>query len=146
MQNSGNPNPSTPRFSSTYQPSKRSVGKRTVFNRYLYARMNAEQIEFLTPQAREYLDASQTTDPNILDGIMANIISQALHPDPRVSFQAAREILLRKYGKPVTVFKLEEEPVTIEMEEVTDVKFEKLSSDDVHELHRLLEETKNETE
>ncbi len=142
----GNPNPIGPRFSATYQPSKRSVGKRTVFNRYLYARMNAEQIEFLTPQAREYLDASETTNPNILDGIMANIVSQALHPDPRISFPAAREILLRKYGKPVQVYKIEEEPVTIEMEEVTDVNFEKLSSNEVRELHRLLEETKNETE
>ncbi len=108
--------------------------------------MNASQVEFLTPQARECLDASETADPSFLDGIMANLISQGLHPDPRISFPAAREILLRKYGKPVTVFKLEEEPVTIEMEEVTDVKFEKLSSDEVHELHRLLEETKNETE
>jgi len=115
------------RFTSTYQPGNKNVKKRTLeFKKYLRAEIKKNTIEMLPEVAIEYLD-NNFDNPTVFDAILANLISQALNADPRVSFPAAKEIFLRVLGKPVQVHKLEEDN-TIEMEEIKSIDLDKFDS------------------
>jgi len=108
------------RFSAVYQPGNKTGTKRVLeFKKYLRAEIKRDTIELLPEAAIKYLDEN-CDKPTVFDAMIANLISQALSADPRISFPAAKVILDRVFGKPVQVHKLEEEQV-IEMEEVKSI-------------------------
>jgi len=116
------------RFTATYQPGNKSGSKRSLeFKKYLKAEIKRDTIEMLPEAAIQYLNENYDK-PTVYDAILANLISQALSADPRVSFPAAKEIFLRVLGKPVQVHKLDEDN-TIEMEEIKSIDLSKFDSD-----------------
>jgi len=117
------------RFSAVYQPGNKKTGNKRVleFKKFLRAEIKRDTIELLPEAAIKYLNEN-CDKPTVFDAMMANLISQALSKDPRISFPAAKVILDRVFGKPVQVHKLEEDN-TIEMEEVKSIDLSKFDSD-----------------
>jgi hypothetical protein len=127
-------------FSAKYQPvKKRGPGKQTKFNNWLRIKLSPDDISNLDDRILKYIEMKGEQDPSVFDVVAANLILQALNPDPDVSFRAIQEVLNRYLGKPIQVHQMLDDVDTIEMEEVQEIDTSRYTREEILHMEELYE-------
>ena len=132
------------KFSAAYQPvKKRGMGKQTLFNNWMRIKITPGMRSEIDQGILDYVEKFAGENPTVFDITLANMIRMSWSPDPKVAFQAGKEIMERYMGKVPQTHQMLDEDNTIEMEQVVPVDLKELDAEKIKQIEDHFKEAKD---